>query len=363
MQRSDSQLALDTLAYVLELHPELTKGASSIAFMRGQPHEGLTSWSEKIVCEQIYKPRATKLEEAGMKLVDRIEGEHDLVLLLPERQREQTLADMARAFDLLKPGGTVVISLHNDWGAKRFEKHLEELAGPVETISKHHCRVFWAKKGKELNNALLDEWRPLADLRRLAEGDFWSKPGLFAWDHVDEASALLVRTLPKTMHGYVADLGAGWGCLSVGVLKNFENVLGLEAFEADRDAVEAARRNIGNVKGVPFRPKVFWQDVTLGVGERKFDYVIMNPPFHEGREPDPTIGMKFITAAARCMKAEGQLWLVANRQLPYEELLQEVFDSTQQVTQEGNFKVIKAIMPRHDLFFHRKRRQKTWSYR
>lgn len=362
MHRSDSQLALDTLALALATYPELTEKVSSIAFLRGQPHDGLASWSEKMVCEQVYKPRATLLEEAGMKLVERIEGEHDLVLLLPERQREQTLSDIARAFELLKPGGRLVISLHNDWGAKRFEKHLEEVAHPVETFSKHHCRVFWAKKGKNLNKALLDEWRPLADLRRMEGTGFWSKPGLFAWDHTDEASALLLNTLPKNLHGYVADLGAGWGCLSVGVLKTFEDVLGLEAFEADRDAVEAARRNIGNVN-VPFRPKVFWQDVTLGVGDRKFDYVIMNPPFHEGREPDPTIGMKFIAAAARGLKVDGQLWLVANRQLPYEELLQEVFDSTEQVQQAGNFKVIKAILPRHDLFFHRKRRQKTWSYR
>ena len=362
MQRSDSQLALDTLAFALGTIPELTEGVSSIAFLRGQPHEGLAPWSEKMVCEQVYKPRATLLEEAGLKLVDRIDGEHDLVLLLPERQREQTLADLARSFDLLKPGGTLVISLHNDWGAKRMEKHLEELASHVETFSKHHCRVFWATKGKGLNKALLEEWRPLADLRRVEDGGFWSKPGLFAWDHVDEGSALLLKTLPNNLHGYVADLGAGWGCLSVQVLKTHENILGLEAFEADRDAVDAARRNIGNVN-VPFRPKVFWQDVTQGVGDRRFDFVLMNPPFHEGREPDPTIGMKFISAAARGLKVDGQLWLVANRQLPYEELLQEVFDSTQQVTQDGNYKVIKATMPRHDLFFHRKRRQKTWNYR
>ena len=255
MHRSDSQLALDTLAFALATYPEFTDGATSIAFMRGQPHDGLAAWSEKMVCEQVYKPRAAWLEEAGMKLVDRIEGEHDLVLLLPERQREQTLADMARGFDLLKPGGTLVISLHNDWGAKRFEKHLEELASSVTTFSKHHCRVFWAKKGKRLNKALLDEWRPLADLRRVEDGNFWSKPGLFAWDHVDDASALLLRTLPKDLHGYVADLGAGWGCLSVGVLKNFDKVLGLEAFEADREAVEAARRNVGNVN-VPFSIKI-----------------------------------------------------------------------------------------------------------
>ncbi len=362
MARSDHLLALDTLVYTLEAHPEFLAGTDPIAFLRGVPHEGLDHLNPRLVCEQVYKPRAERLEQAGIKLVDRIEGTYNLVLLLPERQKEQTLADMARGFDLLKPGGTLVVALHNDWGAKRFEKHLAEIVGEVQTISKHHCRVFWAHKTGKLNTALLDEWRPLADLRRGIEGHYWSKPGLFAWDHIDEGSAMLVQALPKNLHGHVADLGAGWGFLSTELLKRFERIVGLDAFEADRDAVEAARRNLGNVP-VPFRPKVHWQDVTQGVGERRYDFVVMNPPFHEGREPDPTLGMKFIAAAARALKASGQLWLVANRELPYESLLQEAFDQVKQVQQEDGFKVIQASQPRHDLFFQRQRRQKTWHYR
>ncbi len=362
MARPDHLLAIDTLALTLQAHPELTAGEGRIAFLRGQPHEGLEHLNQRLVCEQTYKPRAERLEQAGIQLVEKIEDEYSLVLLLPDRQKEQTLADIAHGFDLLAPGGTMMVALHNDWGAKRFEKLFAEVTGEVESISKHHCRVFWTKKEGPINTALLDEWRPLADLRRVIDGRYWSKPGLFAWDHIDEGSAMLVKLLPKSLHGHVADLGAGWGYLSTEVLQHFEHVVGLDAYEADRDAVDAARRNLGNVP-VPFRPKVHWQDVTQGVGERRYDFVVMNPPFHEGREPDPTIGMKFIAAAARGLKASGQLWLVANRELPYESLLQEAFDSVKHIQQEGSYKVIQAQAPRHDLFFQRQRRQKTWHYR
>lgn len=355
MPRSDHDLALSTLCLVLATQPEITAEAQSIAFLRACPHEGLAEWYPHIVGEQPYKPRAVLCEQAGVKLVDHLEGEHDVVLLMPERQKDQTLSDLARGFDLLKPGGILVVSLHNDWGAKRFEKNVLTAAGALDVVCKSHCRVFWARKTDKLKTALLDEWRGAADLRRGINGEFWTKPGLFAWNRVDDGSTLLVNHLPEDLHGVVADLGAGWGYLSHQVLSRFPEVTALDAYEADRDAVEAARRNVGNVK-VRARARVHWHDVTQGVESRRYDYIVMNPPFHEGREPDPEIGMKFIAAASRGLKAFGYLWLVANRHLPYEKLLEEAFDSVTKVVESGGYKVIQASAPRHDLFFQKPKR-------
>ena len=40
----------------------------------------------------------------------------------------------------------------------------------------------------------------------------------FAWDRLDKGSALMLATLPGDIAGDVADLGAGWGCLSRAIL-------------------------------------------------------------------------------------------------------------------------------------------------
>jgi 16S rRNA (guanine1207-N2)-methyltransferase len=355
MPSADSQRALETIIYTLDTVPELLEGVERIGFVRGQPHERLLDLNERMLCEQPYKPRATRLDEAGFHRMEALEGPFDSVMLLPERQKEQTLADLARGLDLLKEGGTLLVSIHNDWGARRLQDNLEELTGNVEVITKNHCRAFWARKTKAVDKLLLEEWRTMADLRRVGETGFWSKPGLFAWDRIDEGSALLAAHLPERMHGNIGDLGCGWGYLSCQVLERYEDVRTLEAFDADRDAVEAARRNVGNVK-VFARSKVFWQDVTIGVADRRYDFVVMNPPFHEGREADPRLGMKFIASAARALKSTGEVWLVANRQLPYEVMLTEMFDSVNIVTQQQGFKVVRGSMPRHDLFFHRGKR-------
>lgn len=244
--------------------------------------------------------------------------------------------------NLLVDGGKLVVALHNDWGAKRFEKLLAELAGEVSTLSKHHCRVFWAEKTDALDVELMHEWLEEGKMRLVEPGSFWSRPGLFSWGRADEGSLLLVKYLPERIFGHVGDLGAGWGFLSKNLLAKYHEIRSLYLYEADRLALECAQRNV-SAEGRKAKVHFEWADVTAGVGERKLDFVVMNPPFHEGRAADPLLGLKFIAAAANALKREGELWMVANRQLPYERQLSELFEIVTPIVQADGFKVIRAV--------------------
>ena len=354
---NEHQIALDTLILAFDQLGPLIEDAKQIAFIRGHAHQALLPLQSKLVFEQSFKPRAAPLEAAGFTLVERIEGKFDVVLVLPERQRDQTFGDFAHAFDLLNEGGTVVVCLHNDWGAKRFEKTLGEVAGEVATFSKHHCRVFWAKKTSALKESTLVEWRTFQGLRRVLDGQFWSQPGFFSWNEVDMGSALLVKHLPQGLRGRGADLGAGWGYLAYEVMKNCPNVEGMDLYEADREALEAARRNVGQLN-TAYRPRGFWCDVPSELMEGQHDFVIMNPPFHDGRAADAMLGAKFLATAARALKPNGELWLVANRHLPYEHVLEEAFLEKHLVVQEGSFKILWAKGPKESFVPERTRERK-----
>ena len=67
-------------------------------------------------------------------------------------------------------------------------------------------------------------------------------PGVFSADGIDPASALLLATLPAKLGPRVADLGAGWGYLSAGLLKD-ERITSLHLIEADHTALACARVN------------------------------------------------------------------------------------------------------------------------
>jgi 16S rRNA (guanine1207-N2)-methyltransferase len=84
--------------------------------------------------------------------------------------------------------------------------------------------------------------------------------------------------------------------------------------------------------------------VRAGLGDlAALDFVVMNPPFHDGGVEDRALGQAFIRAAHRMLRPGGALWLVANRGLPYEAVLAELFGA--RVTprgEAGGYKVLEA---------------------
>jgi 16S rRNA (guanine1207-N2)-methyltransferase len=297
------------------------------------------------VCEQSFKPFANALERSGLRLAAPDANDHyPLVLVLPPRQRDEARALFAQAVSRAMPGGVVLAAIPNAEGAKSGEADLTRLAGPLRQLSKHKCRVFWTQPlGDGVDRAVLDEWQELDVPRRNAAG-YMSRPGLFAWDRVDTASALLAEHLPTELTGRVADLGAGYGYLSSRLLARCAGVTAVDLYEAEARALEPARMNLVQAQRDAARPIAFslhWHDVTQGLPLR-YDAIISNPPFHQGRADLPELGRTFINTAADALLPHGRFWLVANRHLPYEATLAARFNEVRNVFMQDGFKVIEA---------------------
>lgn len=355
--------AMGALMYAMHAWETPAREGKQVLLLNAAPEPGLAAWRGQLVLTQRSKAVSNQLEEAGwtVTLMESLgEQSYAEVWLLPDRQRDCQMAEMAEAWRRVRPGGYLVVAIRNDWGGKRLEEQARGAFGVgVETLSKHHCRVFRCVKDEvKANHALLDAWSKAGAMRRLPDTGYWSQPGLFSWDRVDAGSKLLAESLPETLSGVGADLGVGWGYLSTELLKRCPDVDGLDCYEVDGRALEPARRNLGNVL-VPLRPKIFWRDVPGGVGLAKYDFIIMNPPFHEGRDADPGLGIKFIAAAARALKPTGSLWMVANKHLPYEGVLQDAFAEVRTGAQRLGFKILVATGPDPKLHRQAPQRRKT----
>jgi 16S rRNA (guanine1207-N2)-methyltransferase len=296
------------------------------------------------LCQQSFKPFAEALRDARLPVGEPSpEDRFALVLVLPPRQREESRALFASALQWLAPGGIVLAAVPNAEGARSAEADLAALAGPLQHLSKHKCRVFWSAPDAPIEHALQAQWLA-ADAPRLNEAGYWSRPGLFAWDRIDRASALLAAQLPPDLAGRVADLGAGYGYLSCELLRRCPGVTALDLYEAEARALEPARHNLAQAltgRDGAVEWSLHWHDVTQGLPAR-YDVIVSNPPFHQGRADLPALGRAFIASAADALEPHGRFWLVANRHLPYEAMLAERFTQVRPVLQQDGFKVIEA---------------------
>lgn len=256
-----------------------------------------------------------------------------LVMRAPPNTRERR-HDIALALRALRPGAPLVIVAAKDKGGARLAKELAAFGVDVTDQPRHHHRICTGVRPQVLLG--IEEALTEGALRFHAELGFASQPGLFSWDRVDAGTAALLAVLPR-LSGRVGDFGCGFGVLSKAVLA-CDAVVSVTGFDIDRRALAAAHENIQDE-----RFSTVWIDLAAhGAGGAGFDAVVMNPPFHHAGIEEQGLGRALIARAAEALRPGGDLWLTANRHLPYEAVLKARFKTMRLVSEAHGFKVYQA---------------------
>ncbi len=255
-----------------------------------------------------------------------------LVMLAPPGTTERRYA-IAHGLRALQPGAPFVVLGPKDKGGSRLGKELAAFGCAVEEQGRAHHRICHTVRPQAPTGM---DAAIAAGAPRLVESlGLWSQPGLFSWDRLDPGSAKLAGALGP-LSGRGADLGCGYGWLSRAVLAQ-NSVERLDLVDLDRRAVAAARRNLDDP-----RAHIHWADARTEPPLADLDFVVMNPPFHDGGAEDRALGQAFIRRAHTVLRKGGRLWLVANRHLPYEPVLTPMFSAVELKSQAGGYKVFEA---------------------
>jgi 16S rRNA (guanine1207-N2)-methyltransferase len=242
-------------------------------------------------------------------------------------ERQYVLALSLRA---LQPGAPFTVMAPKEKGGSRLAKELETLGCVVEATSRRHQRICQTVRPETPNiDAAIAAGAP-----RVVDG-LWTQPGIFSWNRIDPGTALLLSALPP-LSGRGADLGCGIGVIAQAVLASAK-VTHIDLIDIDARAIAAARRNVTDP-----RATFHWADVRRMMHLKGLDFVVMNPPFHDGGVEDKALGQAFVQQAQRALRPGGTAWLVANRHLPYEATLAIDFASVALRAERDGFKVYEA---------------------
>ena len=341
-----NQDAWELIAECLSAHPEY-QSHGKIWLPQPEPCDSLLEIlksldSKKLEITQSFKPFYHSLKAFGSPaIVDSHAEKCSLVLLVPTRQKIESLGLMAQGLLNLKDDGRLIFACANAQGAGSFVSHLKQVIDGLEVESGNKCKWAVIAKNQIKDRAPLEEWIKAAGPMMVEGSPFQSVPGIYGWNKIDRGSEILLSTLP-ILDGVGADFGSGYGYLSHSLLSASPKVNTLHLIEADQRALDCSEKNLSTWKE---RCRFHWLDIAdrnSMAPIKELDWIVMNPPFHEGRDSELSLGKNFINAAARALGPSGQLFMVSNAFLPYEDVLKMNFKNTRRILVSDGFKVIHA---------------------
>ncbi len=271
----------------------------------------------------------------------------DAISLRIPKGRYPLLRLLRDAYQVLRPGGRLYVGGANDEGIKSALEKVERIFGSVEVrVYRGGARVGIATRVDDSAQLPADLADPLLEpgaihrFRANLRGHdvvICSRPGVFSWDRLDDGTRALIDSMRIDKGDRVLDLGCGNG--AVGLTASLLSGSGATTLvDVDIDAIDASAATMA--ENGRHQADVLPSDSITAVIDRRFDVVVSNPPFHVTREVEYDVSRQFIRDAASVLIPRGRMYLVANRFIPYEVTMAEVFASVETASDDGRFKVL-----------------------
>jgi 16S rRNA (guanine1207-N2)-methyltransferase len=260
-------------------------------------------------------------------------------------EREQARAYLWSAAYALRSGGQLLITGSSAADIRPALSDAEALYG-LATILGHKGYYIVAQVFRRDQIEIPRAWRQTSPLRPQirfighgqAQYTIVTMPGIFAWDRVDESTALLLDHLGAETDTETLDLGCGYGLLGLAAAKTGARVT---LVDDDLRAVRCVKASI-QANDLEHCCHVIASDVTSALRDRHFDLILCNPPFEP--EPENSVTARMIHEARDRLRPGGRLRIVVSRFLTYDQLVRDTFgNAVETIARSNYFHVIEAV--------------------
>lgn len=273
------------------------------------------------------------------------QGPFDLVVMRIPRQLDYLACLLRWANSILAPEGLLI--------AGGMIKHLPSRCVDVFGELVHTRDVCPARKKARVVVASPGGWT-LQGWKEFWQGytlppshhELSGMPVVFARGKLDIGSRLLLPMIEQKLAELppgtrVLDLACGNGVLGLAALA-CNPTLEIMFADVSSQAVASARHNVLNA--FPDAAASFHHSDGIPEDAGRFDWVLLNPPFHEGGVVGDHIALRLFRQVARHLSPGGRMLMVGNRHLGYHRNLRPSFSHVRQLDADPKFVVFEACV-------------------
>jgi 16S rRNA G1207 methylase RsmC len=167
---------------------------------------------------------------------------------------------------------------------------------------------------------------------------------VFSRNHLDIGGRYLMDNLPEGDFTRVVDLGCGNGVVGMAAAEAYPNAQ-ITFIDESYMAVDSARinmlKNFEEERSDNARFVV--NNGLVGFKGRSYDLILCNPPFHQQHTITDHIAWSMFNDAHFCLAVNGELVIVGNRHLDYQDKLERIFGNCELVTENKKFVILRSI--------------------
>ena len=259
-------------------------------------------------------------------------------LLRADKSTEMNFKAMSQIFSKCAID-TLLIYGENNLGIKGLQKKIGREFSECECLTVgNNSRILEVKRPESLPIQSLSK---TVSYHLAAEEtvEIQSVPGIFGHGKIDKGTQLLLENLPDLANQKVIDIGCGAGPIAKAALQLGAKLV--SATDSSAIAIEQTEQNLRDFE--EDRLDIFPAFLAGKPAKGPYDVVLTNPPFHQQKERRLDFPNAWAKKCSQVLRYKGQLFLVANKFLPYEEALAPHFHFVEVLTEDKEFVVFRAV--------------------
>lgn len=268
------------------------------------------------------------------------QAKHDLVIINFPKSKAEFGFTLAMLAESMTEDATVIIVGENKGGIKSADKLSNNYLNFCNKVdAARHCLLYVGQFQSDLPKFELDKFYKyysvtVADKQlKIA-----ALPGVFSQNGLDVGTDVLLENLPLSIKGKVLDFGCGAGVIAACIGKLFPNTK-LTLVDVSALALQSAKTTLAlnELSG-----ECLASDSLSDVKER-YDFVISNPPFHQGVKTHYAATEQFLTKIKQHLSTHGCITIVANSFLKYPPIMEKAIGETKTLAIKKGFAIYQCF--------------------
>lgn len=309
-----------------------------------QAHQGTTIAAEisdrarQLIRINLDKNEIKNASVEKVAFYDEIDRNFDKIVYAPRDYESVDVVKnrISNLVKLLDVEGKLYVAGKKTSGINRYRSYLKSLKGDTQKITQNgKQRVYQYTKSEEFEPEKIEiETSFKAEVNGL-ELSFAACKGLFSPNDLDEGTKKLIENIELTEEDKVLDLACGYGVIGIFLNKFFDSDIHLTDDNSVATYYSKENLQLNDIEKYSLKNR----DCLDGFKDEKFDCIVSNPPTHQGEN----ITDEMFNQSHKVLRNGGELYLVYNQNMEFEDKLSQIFRKTEILEKSNNYLVLKAI--------------------